>query len=151
MRQDFRHEIHVALPVDEAFLLFTPKGEEAWVPGWTPEYILPATGETAKDMIFRTGSGDDATIWTCLEWQPERHYVRYLRTTPAERIAFVEVNCHSEENRTKVAVSYGYVALSAKGMGTRAAITQESFAAGIDNWAVLIADYLNRKPQPGPS
>ncbi|WP_144223302.1 SRPBCC family protein [Mesorhizobium amorphae] len=143
MRRNFRQEIHVTLPVDEAFLLFTPKGEEAWVPGWSPDYILPATGETGKDMIFRTGSGEEATIWTCLDWQPERHHVRYLRTTPALRVAFVQVDCcGADDNGTRVAVSYDYVPLTAKGQDMVARMTQETFSADINGWSVLIADYL---------
>lgn len=148
MRYDFKQEIRVALPVDEAFLLFTPRGEEAWVPGWSPDYILPVTGETCMDMVFRTGSGEETTIWTCLEWQPERHHVRYLRTTPAQRVAFVEVNCHAEGNETKAAISYGYVPLSAKGEEMTAAMTQETFAASIDEWSVLIANYLKHERKP---
>lgn len=142
MRRDFTHEFDVALPADEAFLLFTPKGEEAWVPGWLPDYVFPATGETGKDMIFRTGSGEEATIWTCLEWQPERHHVRYLRTTPALRVAFVEVNGRAEGDGTKVAVSYGYVPLTAAGQEMVGAMTQETFASDIGGWSLLISDYL---------
>lgn len=142
MRRDFTHEFDVALPADEAFLLFTPKGEEAWVPGWLPDYVFPATGETGKDMIFRTGSGEEATIWTCLEWQPERHHVRYLRTTPALRVAFVEVNGRAEGDGTKITVSYGYVPLTAAGQEMVSAMTQEAFASDIGGWSLLIADYL---------
>ncbi len=148
MRRDFRHEIHVALPVDEAFLLFSPKGEEAWVPGWLPDYIFPATGETGQDMIFRTGSGEEATIWTCLDWQPGRHHVRYLRTTPALRVAFVQVDCCADGDGTRVAVSYGYVPLTAKGQDMVAGMTQEAFRADIDGWSVRIADYLQGAVDP---
>jgi hypothetical protein len=31
-----RHRIVVDLPVDRAFMLFTPAGEERWVDGWAP-------------------------------------------------------------------------------------------------------------------
>lgn len=142
MRRDFTHEICVALPIEEAFFLFTPKGEEAWVPGWSPDYVFPETGETTKDMIFRTGRGEEATIWTCLDWHPDRHHVRYLRVTPALRIAFVEVTCRAEGDNTKAIVSYSYVPLTAKGQETVAAMTQQAFAANIDEWSALIADYL---------
>lgn len=148
MRRDFTHEIRVALPVEEAFFLFTPKGEEAWVPGWSPDYISPKTGETAKDMIFRTGTGEDATTWTCLDWQPDRYHVRYLRTTPTLRVAFVEVNCRAEENGTRAIVSYGYVPLTAKGEEMVAAMTQGTFADSINEWSVLIANYLRTNARP---
>ena len=85
MRAEFSHGILVDLPAEEAFPLFTPKGEEKWIPGWRPTYIAPESGETCRDMIFTTVSGDDATLWTCLEWQPWRLHVRYLRATPGSR------------------------------------------------------------------
>lgn len=140
MTADFSHEISVTLPVDEAFPLFTPKGEERWVPGWRPNYVWPVSGETCKDMIFTTGSGDEATVWTCLTWAPERHRVRYLRTTPGSRVAFVEVNCRADgERTTRVTVSYRYVALSGSGTAFIDAMTPARHSAMIEEWARLIA------------
>ncbi len=147
MRQEFSHEIRVALPVEEAFPLFTPKGEEAWVPGWRPDYLWPACGDTCADMVFATGSGDEATLWTCLEWQPERHHVRYLRTTPGSRVAFVDVRCRPDGDGTAVRVAYAYVPLSEAGKTFIAAITERSFAATIDEWAVLIGQWQRESKQ----
>src|SRR5688500_10788176 len=96
MQSEFSHEIAIGLPVVEAFPLFTPKGEEAWVPDWRPQYLSPLSGETAEEMLFRTGSGADTTIWTCLKWEPEVSHVRYLRVTPASRVAVVDVRCRAE-------------------------------------------------------
>ena len=71
MEAEFAHEIAVDLPVDQAFPLFTPKGEEAWVPGWRPEYLSPPSGETVEEMLFRNGIGEETTIWTCLKCEQE--------------------------------------------------------------------------------
>lgn len=146
MHAEFSHSITVDLPAHEAFPLFTPKGEEEWVPGWQPTYIAPETGETCRDMIFVTGSGDDATLWTCLEWQPEMLHVRYLRATPESRVAFVDVSCRAVGSRTTaVRVSYALTALSEAGREQINAMTPQSFAASIDEWAVLIRDHIARK------
>ena len=91
MQRDYSHEIVVDRPVSEAFRLFTPKGEETWVPGWKPTYVRPDTDETCEEMVFTTGEGEEATFWTCLKWQPESWHVRYLRLTPASRVSFVDV------------------------------------------------------------
>src|SRR5262245_22496595 len=110
------HEIRVELPVKEAFLLFTPMGEELWVPGWRPRYLLPPSGKTAEEMVFTTGEGGEATIWACLKFTPERHSVRYLRVTPGSRVAIVDVACRGEgEEATVVRVAYTYVPLSPAG------------------------------------
>jgi hypothetical protein len=139
MQAEFSHEITLDLPVGDAFPLFTPKGEELWVPGWQPEYLSPETGETAEEMLFRTGSGDETMIWTCLKWEPDRWHARYLRVTPASRVAIVDVLCRADGPvRTVVRVSYAFVALSEAGARLVAATTPDGFAASIDEWARLI-------------
>jgi hypothetical protein len=146
MQTSFCHEISLPLVAEEAFRLFTPKGEEQWVPGWAPEYISPPSGEVGKEMIFTTGSGDEATLWICLEWQPAERHVRYLRATPGSRVAFVDVTCKPDgAARTTARVSYSYVPLSERGRAFVAAITPESFATGIEEWAALIREYRARQ------
>lgn len=136
MQKDYFHEIVVDRPASEAFPLFTPKGEEAWVPGWRPTYIRPETGETCEEMVFVTGEGADKTFWTCLSWQPEHWHVRYLRLTPASRVAFVDVQCSPEgAERTRVGVAYQVLALSDHGRSYLEDLTDSAFARSIDAWA----------------
>jgi len=140
MRKRYEHEIVVERPIDEAFPLFTPKGEEDWVPGWKPVYFAPESGETQKDMLFATGENAERTWWTCLEWDPERHRVRYLRLTPDSRAAFVEVNCQARNSgSTMVAVSYDVQALGKAGEAYMDEMTDEAFAEMIGEWPELIA------------
>lgn len=140
MRKRYRHEIVVRRPVDSAFPLFTPKGEEDWVPGWTPDYFAPENGETGKDMLFATGEGSERTWWTCLEWEPERHRVRYLRLTLDNRAAFVAVECHARDaEATTVTVTYDIQTLGRKGDDYLAAMTDVAFAEMIGEWAGLIS------------
>jgi hypothetical protein len=142
----FSHEISVPLAADHAFPLFSPRGEQDWVPDWQPTYLSPETGETCVEMIFTTGSGDETTIWTCLEWEPRTRHARYLRTTPGSRVAFVDVVCREDGPAgTRVRVSYEFVALTRSGKDFMAAMTQQSFAVDIDLWAVLIRDHLDEK------
>jgi hypothetical protein len=139
MQAEFAHEIAVDLPVDQAFPLFTPKGEEAWVPGWRPEYLSPASGETVEEMLFRTGSGDETTIWTCLKCEPDLWHARYLRVTPASRVAIVDVRCRPDGLAGSVVrVSYSFVALTEAGAEFIEATTSKNFAVAIDEWALLI-------------
>jgi hypothetical protein len=140
MRKRFCQEITIDRPVAEAFPLFTPKGEEGWVPGWKPDYFAPDGGETKKDMLFATGEGSERTWWTCLEWQPEKHRVRYLRLTPDSRAAFVDVACRARDTETTlVTVSYDMQALGAAGETYIAGMTDKDFAGMIGEWPGLIA------------
>ncbi len=139
MKKDYSHEIVVDRPTSEAFPLFTPKGEEAWMPGWNPTYIRPVTGETCEEMIFITGESDEKTFWTCLSWQPDQFHVRYLRLTPASRAAFVDVRCRPDgPDRTRVRVAYQVHAISDHGRSYLEGLTESEFANSIDEWSDMI-------------
>lgn len=140
MRAEFQHEIGVDLPVGEALPLFTPKGEELWVPGWQPRYISPATGETREEMVFTTEDDGQTIFWTCLKWQPAAGHARYLRIVPGSRISFVDVLCRADgPSRTRVCVSYEHFALTEQGKQYLETISPASYAESIDGWTELIA------------
>jgi hypothetical protein len=129
--------------VGEVFPLFTPKGEEAWVEGWCPDYLHPASGETCEGMVFRTGHSSEATLWTCVLWRPDEHYVRYVRVTPASGVAVIDVSCRARSDaRTAVTVSYAYTATTADGAANLAELGTERFAAMIDGWRAAISSFL---------
>ena len=134
----FSHSFDLDLDPTEAFPLFTPKGEELWVPEWRPEYIEPQSGETVAGMVFRTGESEESTIWACLEYNPEARRARYLRVTPASRVAYVDVVCSHQGNGTAVQVSYSFVPLTTSGKTYIANMSDGSFAAMIGDWKGLI-------------
>ena len=132
------HSITRAKPIAEAFPLFTPKGEIAWAPGWDPEFLHPASGETEAGMVFTTAADGVTTLWACTDWAPHEHRVRYARVTPGNRFGFVDVRCTAIGGHTRVDVGYQYTALSAKGEAYLAALTPDAFASMIDEWKRLI-------------
>ncbi|MFO1337192.1 MAG: SRPBCC family protein [Burkholderiaceae bacterium] len=130
------HRIVVDAPVDQAFMFFTPAGEELWVDGWQPAYVHPADGRTEAGMVFTTGQGDELTVWTLADFDRSAHRSRYLRCTPASRTGLVEVRCTAAGTaRTEVQVSYTLTALSAAGERVLEDFEGERFAAMIDGWA----------------
>jgi hypothetical protein len=134
------HRIVVDAAVDQAFMFFTPAGEELWVDGWKPTYVYPRDGRTESGMVFTTGQGDELTIWTLADFDREAHRSRYLRCTPATRTSLVEVRCVAlDEARTEVRVSYEFTALNAAGEQVLEVFEGERFAAMIDDWARKIA------------
>lgn len=134
-----RHRIVVDLPVDRAFMLFTPAGEERWVDGWAPRYIHPADGRTAAGMVFSTGAGDETTHWLLADFDRAAHRSRYLRCTPASRMTVVEVQCRAlDAARTEVQVGYTLSALNDAGAAAIADF-ERGFVAMIDGWAAAIA------------
>ncbi|MBG0829921.1 hypothetical protein HS041_19320 [Planomonospora sp. ID67723] len=51
----------VPLPPEEAFHLFTARGEERWVEGWRPRFPVPVEDDTAPGTVFETGAHEAGT------------------------------------------------------------------------------------------
>lgn len=133
------HTIKIPLPVEIAFPLFTPRGEMAWIDDWQPRFIYPPDGETCEGMVFTTGADAEETFWSCIEWAPEVHRVRYARVTPASRFAHVAVRCEPHDSgSTQVHVRYEMTALMPSGEALLAQTTPEAFRASIEGWKTLI-------------
>lgn len=137
------HRIVIDAPVAQAFMFFTPAGEELWVDGWQPSYLNPPDGRTEAGMVFTTGEGAEHTIWLMADFDREQHRSRYLRCTPGSRTGTVEVRCRAlDATRTEVEVSYALTALSPAGAEVLQAFEGERFAAMIDGWQNEIATRL---------
>ena len=138
------HEIRIPLPIGQAFMLFTPAGEERWVDGWNPTYIQPQDGATTRGMVFTTGTGPDHTIWFMADFDRANHFSRYMRTTPGIRTGAVEVQCRPEgDDATIVCVTYDLVALSEEGAQTLQAFQGDAYATMIDGWRIAIEARLD--------
>lgn len=145
MRIERRHAILVPAAIDRVFPLFTPRGELDWVPGWAPVFLWPADGETCEGMVFRTGSGSQATLWGCAHWRPEQHHARYVRVTPASRFAYVTVDCESAgPEATRVSICYEMTALTPDGQADLDGIGPDAFRAMIEDWRGLVTAWLAR-------
>lgn len=141
------HTIVIDAPVARVFPMFTPLGETVWVEGWKPEFLNPKNGATEQFMVFRTGSGASETLWTCCDWEPAKHFVRYVRVTSASRFGFVDVQARAAgAATTSVTVTYRYVALTAAGEAELAAFTEDAFRAMIDGWRVAVSKWLVENP-----
>jgi hypothetical protein len=137
------HSIRVAAPADTAFMFFTPAGEELWVAGWQPRYVFPADGRTCAGMVFTTGADAQYTIWQLADFDRAARRSRYVRTTPALRTGFVDVQCTPvADGHTDVRVEYDLTALTPEGEASLAAYDGAAFTAMIDEWAALIAARL---------
>ena len=133
------HTIRVALPVAACQRLFTPAGEELWVDGWAPRYLVPADGRTERGMVFTTGQGDELTFWTLVEFDTVAHRACYARVTPASRSAIVEVQCREAGTQASdVEVRYTVTALTPQGVASLDAYRGAAFVAMIEDWRSAI-------------
>lgn len=102
--------LRVALPAAEAFRLFTPRGEQDWVPGWSPRFPAPAVDDTEPGTVFETEGHGATTTWVVLARQPGRH-ISYARVTPGERAGTVAVTVEEADGHSEVEVTYTLTAL----------------------------------------
>ena len=106
----------------------------------------PTDGRTQRGMIFSTGSGDERTFWSLVDFDQgtNRHFARYARVTPALRSGFVEILCTEvDERATRVDVSYELTALTSAGRISLQAYEPERFARMIEGWRSLIESKLS--------
>jgi hypothetical protein len=96
----------LACDPDTAIALFTPEGERAWVPHWTPTYLSGATDEAGA--VWTTDVHGVHVLWvTAIR---ERRHARYARVSANGTTGLVDVRCEPEADRTRVHVSYDLTA-----------------------------------------
>ncbi|MFF4370529.1 hypothetical protein [Streptomyces sp. NPDC001594] len=82
--------LHVPLPPEEAFRLFTARGERDWVPGWEPVFPVETPDDTAPGTVWLTASHEEETTWLVVSRDFPRS-VSYARITPGVRAGTVTV------------------------------------------------------------
>ena len=132
-------EFILPLPLREAFPLFTPEGERAYVPGWDPEYLHPAEPSASVGTVFRTRAEGEETLWIVLEYDPAAGVATYGRFTPGSRLGTVRVWCLAEGGRqTRVRVTYALTATSPHGNEALDGFDSVALAAKLDRWREAI-------------
>jgi hypothetical protein len=64
--------ITVALPPEQAYRLFTPRGEQDWAHGWHPTFPVPAADDAEPGTVFETRAHGQRTIWLVTGREPGR-------------------------------------------------------------------------------
>ena len=143
--------IRVELPPDEALRLFTPRGEQDWVAGWSPRFPVAATDDGEPGTVFETDAHGATTTWLVLAREPGRH-ISYARVTPGERAGTVSVTIHgsgghgsgdhSSGDHSEVEVTYALTALSGGAVPGRREFADGS-PAFLRSWQDAIAAWLS--------
>jgi hypothetical protein len=103
--------IQVGLPTDEAFRLFTPRGEQDWVTGWEPRFPAPAPDDTQPGTVFETNAHGQTTIWLVLDRQWGKR-ISYARVTPGDQAGTVTIVVSPTGRHSEVEVTYELTALT---------------------------------------
>ena len=129
--------LEVALPPEQAFHLFTARGEAAWVEGWNPAFPAGTVDDSEPGTVFTTHHGEHGTFWSVTGRQG-RESIAYSITSPGERAGLIIVGLEPSAAGTTVTVTHDLTALvPAAGPALR------QFAAGYDQmlrqWETSIA------------
>jgi len=128
--------------------LFSPEGEKYWVPGWDYEKVM-GTAELSEDYVFLTKAHDHGTtdaIWIVKKYDPESHFVQFYKIEPEDKIGVVTVKCAElEAERTKVQVTYKYIALSATGEMFVSDFSERAYEEFIGEWQTWLSNYFKSK------
>ena len=110
-RRRLTGRLRVAAPPDEAFRLFTARGEQEWVPGWRPQFPAPVDDDTAPGTVFQTDLHGRATTWTVVDSVPGRS-IRYARVTAGLDAGTVTVALSRAGRGSEVTFTYDITALT---------------------------------------
>ena len=131
-------ELTINGPVEKVFALFTPEGETHWIPTWKFTPIYPASGETVRDMVFRT---DEETLWTLAVYEPPRRSV-YVHTS-ADLLARIEVECKPiDANHTNMKITWVMTAITPHGqMVIEHHQNEAEYAKRMESWKQWLDEY----------
>ena len=115
MRQRLIDRIHIALPAEEAFQLFTPSGEREWGgDGWDPTFPVPTSDDSEPGTVFETDAHGRRTTWLVTERVWGRR-IAYAQVIPGERAGSVTVTLDAAEGGSEAEVVYELTPLSEAG------------------------------------
>ena len=136
------------VPICKVFPLFSPEGEKLWVPGWDYRDVMGTT-ELSEDYVFLTKNHDHGAtdaVWVVKAYDPGSHLVQFYKIEPEHKVGIVTVKCSAlEASKTKIQVTYKYIALSAAGEAFVLGFSERDYEKFIDEWQALLSDYFERK------
>ena len=136
-RHVLQGQIDVALPPPVAFRLFTARGEQLWVPGWSPAFLVDVEDDISPGTTFRTVADGRETTWIVVGSDPPR-MVTYARFTPGHSATTVRVELEATDAGSVVTVGYDVTALEE---GADAVIDRfaQDFPEMLREWEQLIS------------
>lgn len=132
--------VPVDLPPDEAFVLFTPRGERRWVPHWSPLFLADTPDDSAPGTVFVTSSGGQRTTWIVVRRTRGRH-LRYARVVQDQHAGTVDLRLEPTKRGCVVTVAYDLTALG-ESAGPALQRFADGYPAYLKNWEESIRALL---------
>jgi hypothetical protein len=146
MQRRLTGRIQVSLPPDEAFRLFTPRGEQEWANGWEPRFAAPVLDDTRPGTVFETSTHGQTTIWLVLDRRWGKR-ISYARIIPGDQAGMVTVDIKPAGRHSEVEVTYELTALT-RAAGGKLREFADSYPAYLQSWQDAIAARLHGHRMP---
>jgi hypothetical protein len=144
MRQRLSDRIHVALPAEEAFQLFTPRGESEWAHGWNPTFPAPTADDSEPGTVFETDIHGHRRTWLVTD-RVQGKRIAYAQLIPGERAGSITVTLDATTDGTEAEVVYDLTPLSDAGARHLKQFA-DSYGDYLRSWEAAIAACLAKRP-----
>jgi hypothetical protein len=148
-RHSLTGRIQVALSPSEAFRLFTPRGEQDWVPGWHPRFPAAAADDTEPGTVFETSAHGQHTVWLVTDRQPGRS-ISYARVTPGDYAGTVSVTITPAGQHSEVEVTYELTALTSLAEHKLHEFA-DGYPAYLQSWQDAISAWMDQSGSAEPA
>jgi hypothetical protein len=143
LKQRLSERIRVALPAEEAFQLFTPRGESEWAHGWNPTFPAPTDDDSKPGTVFQTDAHGHRGTWLVTDREWGRR-IAYVQVIPDRRAGSITVTLDAIEGGSEVEVVYELTSLSETGEHDLEQFA-ESYGDFLRSWQDAIATCLKTR------
>jgi hypothetical protein len=129
-------------PPDAVFPLLCPVREAEWIPGWDPLLVVSKSGVAEDDCVFVTRSEPENTVWYVTDYQPEKEFIGFVRTTPGVTACRLSIQLAAAREGSTARVTFTHTSLGEKGDAFVDGFTEAKFAGEMQLWEKRINHYL---------
>lgn len=123
---------------DRVFPLLCPVRETEWVNGWDPELVISGSGAAEAGCIFFVGG----STWIITKYDPVHFKISFLKVTPGETVAEIEIELERSSDGTLAHIVYQYTAISPTGVTFVENFTEEYYNTFMKEWENECNHYL---------
>jgi hypothetical protein len=145
MKHRLSGRIHVALPAEAAFQLFTPRGEREWAPGWDPVFPAPTSDDSEPGTVFETDAHGRRGIWLVVD-RIRGKRIMYAQVIPGDRAGSITVTLEETNGGREVDVEVVYELTPLSEAGAHHLKTfADGYGNYLESWQHAIAACLKKR------
>jgi hypothetical protein len=130
-------------PMARVAPLFGADAERRWAPGWSPDFIWPATAEDRPGMVFTVGTANGTAVWMSTAYDPANGHFQYAYVLPGRLATIISLALRPAGEYTQVTVTYSRTALTARADPLVERMAEADGRSGPE-WQQQINDHLER-------